>query len=240
MKALLDGDIFLYKIGYTTQEEAEETALLRLSELVSRILDTVKATEYIIYLSCPRNESFRAKLNPEYKAHRKQEKPKHYNALKQELLDKYNAVVAIEEEADDLIGIAQTEDLENTIACTIDKDILYGIEGYKYNFVKEETFYTSKEQATHFFYKQLLMGDKADNIFGLPKVGPVTADKILSGLEGNDEADYFITVYSEYCNRFSEMSKEDLLSLLLLSGQQLKIRTCIGELWQLPNGRRED
>jgi DNA polymerase I len=239
MLALIDGDICLYRVGYTTQEETETIAKYRIDELITRILDSVQATSYNVYLSCSRADSFRAKLNPEYKAHRTQEKPKHYEVLKNHLLEHWNAEVAIEEEADDLIGIEQTANLETAIACTYDKDIKYGFEGYKYDFVKEEKFYTTKEEGILFLYKQLLMGDKSDNIFGIKGIGPKTADKILNDYLGYPEEEIFEKVIEVYQEYFPELSREKLIRLLDLSGKQLKIRTYKGEIWQIPIGQRD-
>lgn len=239
MKALLDGDICLYRVGYTTEKETEDIAIIRMDELLHRILDTVQASSFVVYLSCGRTESFRAKLNPDYKAHRTREKPLHYDLLKQHLLDNWKAVVAVEEEADDRIGIDQTADPENTVGCTIDKDILYGVVGNKYNFVKEEMFYTSPEEAVLFFYKQLLMGDKADNIIGLDGIGPAKAGKALNELLGEPEQVLFDKVKSMYVDAFQDLSSEEIDNILLLSGRQLKIRTYEGELWELP-GQKAD
>jgi 5'-3' exonuclease len=244
MKVLLDGDILLYRVGFTTQSETEEIAKYRMVELISRILDSAKATEYVVYLSCGRKDSFRAKLNPEYKANRTQPKPLHYDFLKTLLITEFNAVVAIEEEADDLIGIAQAEDV-NTIACTIDKDILYGVAGHKYNFVKEEHFTTLPENATLFFYKQLLMGDKADNIFGITGVGEAKASKALAEYLYEDEETIFLKVQSmyrdwllnEWADQYEEwgdFQEKQMNNLILLSGIQLKIRSYAGEIWKFP------
>lgn len=243
--ALVDSDILLYRVGYTTNTEPEEVAQARMEELIKRILDAVEATQMSFFLSCSRKDSFRAKLNPEYKAHRTQEKPVHYAFLRQYLIDVWGAVEAVEEEADDLIGIAQ-HTLTNTIACTIDKDILFGIAGHKYDFVKEKRFYTDEDQALLFFYKQLLMGDKADNIFGITGVGPAKAEKALLGCDINDEAlckrviDFYRQhMQMEWADQYEdwgEVEEKRMLDMILLSGQQLKIRTYEGEIWQLPNG----
>lgn len=232
------GDILLYRVGYTTQEESPEIACIRMDDLVERILDTVQATSYEIYLSCGRTESFRAKLNPEYKANRTQPKPLHYAVLKQHLLEYWNAVQAVEEEADDLIGINLNE---NSIACTIDKDILYGLEGNKYDFVKEKMFYTSQEEALKFFYMQLLMGDKADNVIGIPGIGPKKAERALDGIV--TELEMFFKVqemYREWLEQewadrdWGVFEEKQMNNLILLSGVQLKIRTKEGELWDFP------
>jgi 5'-3' exonuclease len=244
MKALIDGDILLYRVGFTTQDEPEAIALVRVDELIKRILDSVKATEYVVYLSCGRKDSFRAKLNPEYKANRKQPKPLHYELLKKHLIENWQAVVAVEEEADDLIGIEQHSN-PNTIACTIDKDILYGVEGQKYNFVKDTFHYTTQEEATMFFYKQLLMGDKADNILGIAGVGEVKAGRLLEDLLYEDEAVLFTTVQDRYrewlkdewasmYREWTDFQEKQMNNLILLSGIQLKIRSTPNELWKFP------
>jgi 5'-3' exonuclease len=245
MKALLDGDILLYRVGFTTQDEPEAIAIVRMDELVKRILDTVKATEYVIYLSCGRNDSFRAKLNPEYKANRKQPKPLHYDLLKTHLINNWNAVVAVEEEADDLIGIEQNTNPNSTIACTIDKDILYGVAGQKYNFVKDTFHYTTQEEATLFFYRQLLMGDKADNILGITGVGEAKAGRLLDGLLYEDETVLFKVVQDRYrewlkdewasmYREWGDFQEKQMNNLILLSGIQLKIRSKPNELWEFP------
>lgn len=229
MRALVDGDILLYRIGFVTEDATEEDAKSGMDELVRRILDAVSVTSFNIFLSCGRADSFRAILYPEYKANRKREKPKHYQALKDHLISSWNATVADAEEADDLIGINLDA---KSIACTIDKDILYGLEGHKYNFVKDLLFYTSQEEATKFFYKQLLMGDSADNIIGLPKIGEVRALKLLEGLDTEEEM--FEQVRFQYEKHgFTEEQ-------LLLNGQLLKIRTREGEIWQFPTGQRQE
>lgn len=247
--ALLDSDILLYRVGYTTNNEPEEVAQARMEELIKRILDSVGATQMSFFLSCSRKDSFRAKLNPDYKAHRTQEKPVHYSFLKQYLKDVWGAVEAEEEEADDLIGIAQST-LTNTVACTIDKDILYGVVGQKYDFVKEKHFYTSPEDALHFFYKQVLMGDRADNIYGITGVGTATSDKILSDLYGKSAKDYWIRVVDtyrdylqkEWADQYEEWSSNEedrMLKMIILSAQQLKIRSEEAEIWQPPFGPRD-
>lgn len=45
-----------------------------------------------------------------------------------------------------------------------------------------------KQYGHKFFWYQMLCGDTADNIPGLPKVGPVTAKAVLEGTTSNEEA----------------------------------------------------
>jgi hypothetical protein len=54
MKALIDGDILLYRIGFSSESENANIALHRMDELISRILDTVQADEFEISCDDPR------------------------------------------------------------------------------------------------------------------------------------------------------------------------------------------
>ena len=69
---------------------------------------------------------------------------------------------------------------------SIDKDFNQ-VAGWHYNFVKKDKYYVSEEEGLRFFYKQILMGDKADNIVGIPKVGPVKAEKMLAKAKTDNE-----------------------------------------------------
>ncbi|MFI3218035.1 MAG: hypothetical protein QX189_02815, partial [Methylococcales bacterium] len=72
------------------------------------------------------------------------------------------------------------------------------------------------------FYKQLLFGDRADNIFGVDKIGKVKAGRLIDPL--NDEADMLTTVQDLY----------DSEERLLINGQCLWIWRKENDLWQLP------
>jgi len=234
MKALIDADVLLYRLGFKTEELPVEEAIDGLVEYVHSIADAVDATEVVLYLSCSRAENFRTKINPEYKGNRSSEKPKHFLAMRDFMVEHMNAVEGISEEADDLIGIAQAQDPENTVGCSNDKDILYGVVGHKYNFVKQEKFYTTSEDALLFFYRQLLVGDDVDNIKGIKGVAMKTAEKILPSLLEEDLM--FDIVVSEYAKRSPHTTLEQITAI----GQQLKIRAFKGEIWQPPNGVQDD
>ena len=78
-------------------------------------------------------------------------------------------------EADDALGMNQTKD---TIICSIDKD-LDMIPGNHYNFVKDIHYEVNEDEAIRNFYKQMLTGDRVDNIIGIRGIGPVKASKLL-------------------------------------------------------------
>lgn len=247
MRALIDGDILLYRVGFTTEQENEAIAQFRMEELVNRIIETTQADSYNLYLSAGRLDTFRAKLNPDYKANRTQPKPLHYAFLKQYLIDVWKAEVAVNEEADDLMGIEQSKYQSDfgaaTIICSIDKD-LKQIPGHHYNFVREEFDFVTPEQGLLFFYKQLLIGDTADNIKGVAGIGPAKAGKILDGLLGAKEEEIFLAVQSAYRNwleqewadqDWGDFQEKQLNNMILINGIMLKIRTRENEVWTFPN-----
>ncbi|MCI4435259.1 MAG: hypothetical protein JHC33_00415, partial [Ignisphaera sp.] len=76
-RLLVDGDILLYRIGFTTQEETEEIAIVRMNNYIDEILFNSGCSDYTVYLTDSKG-NFRNKLYPQYKANRTADKPKHY------------------------------------------------------------------------------------------------------------------------------------------------------------------
>lgn len=221
--------------------------------MVQQILSATKATDHIIYFSPPREETFRAKMCPEYKAHRVQEKPVHYMALKQFLTSTYNTQQEVDQEADDALGIEQCyrnggcmdkDEEEETVICSIDKDLLQ-IPGNHYNFVKGQHTYITDEEGLLFFYKQMLIGDVADNVKGVGGIGQAKAAKLLDPLLGSEEIELFQVVQGAYRNwlekewqevSWSAFQEKQMYNLILMTGRLLKIRTYEGETWTFPQG----
>jgi DNA polymerase-1 len=176
MIALIDGDIVAYRVACTLQEDdAADFAYARTEDLVDQIIVNSEADSFRIFLTG--KDNFRYTIYPEYKAHRPKEKPHWLQPIREYLMANFNAEVINGQEADDALGINQTGD---TIICSIDKDLLQ-IPGRHYNFVKDEFTEVDEFQGIHHFYMQCLMGDRSDNIKGIPKVGPKNAEKILAG-----------------------------------------------------------
>jgi len=233
MKALIDGDIILYRVGYTTDKEEEWIAIARTNDTIRLILEEVSPESYEIFLSDSAG-NYRKALYPEYKANRTQPKPVHYDAIKAHLISFWEAKVATGQEADDALGINQTE---GSIICSIDKD-LYQVPGNHYNFVTKEFRNVSPEEGVRHFYSQLLTGDKVDNVPGIYGIGPKKAEKILAPFYEPEE--FYKAVLEAYKLAFSkEHSEEKIESMVLLNGQLLKIRQREEELWNPPKPREE-
>mgnify|MGYP003643188207 FL=1 len=200
MKALIDGDIIAYRIGFACQKKDKETGLvtadpkpyaLHSTKLyVNQIIEDCGCTSYTIYLT-PK-KTFRNKVRDDYKGNRKGiAKPVHLDAIRTYLVSIYKAVVVNNIEADDALGLKQDD---TTCIASIDKDLLM-CEGRHYNFVKKEQKFVTPEEGTRFFYQQMITGDTADNILGIRGLGAVKASKLLQDTARKDWDSMIIDLY---------------------------------------------
>jgi 5'-3' exonuclease len=220
MKALLDGDIYLYRVGFGCKDEPKEIAKHTLGLSLQETLEAVNGDKNsVVFISGETN--YRKDIYPAYKANRK-ERPEHYDMLRESLITDWSAVESKGCEADDLLGINQTDD---TIICSIDKDLLQ-IPGKHFNIVKKEFTEISEFQGWYNFYIQLLMGDRVDNVPCLEGVGIKTAEKILAGMNSKEEM--YERVLSEYEGRMKDKKYMHLMADLLY------IQRKEGDRWSPP------
>ncbi len=223
-----------YEVEEVREAEPVENALHNVKLMVRQTLEKLACSEsdLIMYLSGDTN--FRdgvATIKP-YKGNRdKAHKPVHGPAIREYIKAHYETNVSEDEEADDVLGYSQyamyLRDPYSTVLCTVDKDIDM-IPGMHYNFIKEESYYISDEQADKYFYIQLLTGDSTDNIPGLPGVGPKTASKMLDGL--TTVLDYYNVAKAAYAKHYPE----DGMGALIENARLLWIRRQPHEWWQPP------
>lgn len=252
MLALIDGDVLTFRVGFTTEDSEWWVAKARIEEMFDRVLAETGADAYALFLSDKTKNNFRTTFYPEYKANRRgRPLPKHYPALRDLLIESYGAEITLGQEADDALGIAQTEmgnqriwadGGANSVICSVDKDLLQ-IPGTHYNFVKQEFYEVSENEGLYNFYKQILTGDVGDNVRGLEGIGPVRAAKILFNVRDPVESAYFSVVLDAYFNHFSKLWEANTLNhaqetqvkqLLLVTGRALKIRRIKDEIWNFP------
>lgn len=228
MKALMDADLFIYRIGFASEDSDLGIAKWRMDNLISNIVSDTGVSSTELYLTSQDHSNFRYQVDPNYKSNRVVPKPKHYLDLREHLISNYSANVVTGIEADDAIGIAQSTD-RTTVIVSIDKD-LNQIDGLHYNFVKREQYEVTSEEGLRFFYSQILTGDIADGVKGIKGIGKVKADRALQG--GYSESDYFRAVFNKYREAYGEtMGERELLK----AGRLLKIKRTKDEpLWQFP------
>jgi len=159
--------------------------LLTVDAMITEVMDATEANEASVFLTGKKNFRYDIASSHEYKGNRKESaRPHLLPEIRDHLIDNWEAQVIHGAEADDALGITQYAALkagEDTVICSIDKDLLM-IPGLHYNWNKKSFTEISENQGWFNFYKQMLTGDKTDNIVGIPGLGEKTANKILYGL----------------------------------------------------------
>lgn len=218
MKLLIDADILTYKIGFATEDDPKHYVPNTLKKYLTKLIEDSECTEYQLYLTGKNN--FRYAVRGDYKATRTDlKKPKHYNLLRKLMVDSWDALMIDGMEADDALGLAQTK---NTVIGTIDKDLRI-VSGWHFNLNSRITDKVTDEEGDRFFYKQMLMGDKVDNIIGIKGIGPKKADKALDSVT-QEEWDKLVWSYyeDEFDNPFQRMVENSQL-LWILNKREMPI-----------------
>lgn len=232
MKCLIDADTIAFACAASAEDSELWVACARADEMVQNILQTVEATSYELWLSGPKN--FRYSIYPEYKANRLGAyRPKYERDVKDHLVREWSANWSDGCEADDMVGVRQTND---SIIAHIDKDINM-IPGWHYNWplirkgkvIREGTkYFVSPEDADRWFYTQLLMGDRGtDNIPGVQGIGPKKAEKLIAK-----------TPQEEWFNVVREAYSFD--PAMKMNAQVLWIWRKENDIWQWPEDKEFD
>ena len=135
-------------------------------------------------------------------------KPPYYNELRQYLIDELKAPVYSKWEADDVACMSMTkcnaDPSKYAILAAIDKD-LEQQEGRHINPNKkaEGVYVVSKLEGLKSFYKQMLMGDVADNIPGLPRVG-AKSKHVTNLMDCKTEMECFALVWKAYQKAYGD------------------------------------
>lgn len=224
MKALIDGDILVYRIGFASEDEPESIAIARCSEFIEDLILFNGFGEYQGYLTGKTNFRNEIAVTAPYKGNRKSAKPKHYQLLRDYMESAWSFTMIEDQEADDAIGITAYEmEVGEYCICSIDKD-LDMLRGDHYNFVKDERYFITEEEGIKNFYKQLLMGDRVDNIIGIKGIGTVKAERLLK--ECKNENEMYLAILEAY---------EGNAERVLENGRLLWIRRQPLQLWQPPS-----
>lgn len=208
LTAIIDGDILIYQAAAATErpidwgdglwtlhsflpeaiDHFEDTIGQIIADLVERYECPVKA----VFALSDRERNFRKSVWPAYKANRKDKRsplcrgPLYDHILKSHATRMYPGL-----EADDVIGLLMTLSsgdkdalhTRNKVCVTVDKD-LKTIPGDHYDFRSKESFHITKSEADYWWMFQTLVGDASDGYPGCPKIGNVTAARVLEGLSG--------------------------------------------------------
>lgn len=225
MKVLIDGDILTYRAAFSCEDQPLEDACDKIDCMVEDIMAATSfdmfSENYEMFITGKGN--FRYDIQETYKQNRSgKPKPEHLPGLRDYLVEAHNAKVSVDQEADDDIAIRATELGPNAIIASIDKDFLQ-VPCRHYNLNKKTTVKVDEFEGLVFFYTQILMGDKADNIFGIKGVGPVKAGKML--FNKKTEYELYLSCIAAY--EFDEEKVVENARLLWLRREE-------GQVWQPP------
>lgn len=177
----VDADIIAYRTAAVCEDHFEGSAYAIIKTTLNDIVNDTQIPNLRLYLSGENNFRYDVAKTKPYKGNRAtMVRPRFLPAVREHLIEQYNALVVDGFEADDAIATDMT--VNNAIHCGIDKDILQ-IPGRHYNYVKKEWQYVNEEQAIITLYRQVIMGDNSDNIPGLPRWGEAKAAKAITNAE---------------------------------------------------------
>ena len=196
---LIDGDILVYRVASAIEEpihwgegwwgiygDATE-GCQQLDWEIHKLLQEVNdiqgwrvnietASQFNIQIALSSSTNWRTEVLPTYKQNRANKpKPVLWNPLREYLLEKYNALVWNNLEADDVIGILASP---KTIVISDDKDF-QNCPCLLYRPMKKTLTKVTRKTAIMHHLMQTLTGDSADGYSGCPQVGPVKAKEIL-------------------------------------------------------------
>lgn len=183
MKALIDADLVAYRCAAACENESLQTAIARSNSMIEDIIIGVDHDDryydsWKLFLTGSNNYRHSVATTATYKGNRTKEKPKHLLDIRKQMVEEWGAEICEGQEADDGIAIEATALGNDCIIVSLDKDFDQ-IPVWRYIFTKKIWKFQTEQEAVKSFYKQVLMGDSADNIIGLYKVGPVKAEKML-------------------------------------------------------------
>lgn len=250
MKALVDADSLLYKVGFALEDkviwnEMEVIAGLEkemdidyftnieqcyrtFDQFIDNILFATDCDSPLLVFSGKGN--FRLDFPIDYKTNRKDSrKPLGYSELLEYAQEQYETRTPIGMEADDFVVYLKTTYPEDYILCAIDKDVLYQTVGTHYNYGKDEEVTIDEFEAVWFAYYQTLTGDTSDGYKGCIGIGDKKARKILDGLES--EREMWEAVVEAYESK--EQSEEEAIWTMRLANMHQFNGTGI-VLWNPP------
>lgn len=191
-KALVDGDVIVYRSAFATQDkppgETEDVIDQLMEHFINQTVVFPTEDNFKTYITGRGNFRYEIAKTAEYKGNRRDvAKPLHYQHARDYLMDKWDATLVEGKEADDAIATeAHIGSLETTVIISVDKDF-NTVPTWRYDFAKGTWEYYDAWKSLLFFYQQILEGDRVDNIKGIKGVGPKKAQKLLEGATTEEE-----------------------------------------------------
>lgn len=187
---------------------------------INEMLAKYNTNKYLLFVD-NNQPTFRHKEYDTYKSNRDPSplnKPMFFYELKKHVIKKWEACISnvgLESDDECLIAKNHYDKAYDVVIAHIDKD-LKQLPGKFYNYNAKVEEIITAEQAYLNLWTQVLTGDSSDSIRGIPGIGPVKANEILSS---NPTLDYSHKVWMAYSEKFGlfKGSKEMLKTLTLVN-----------------------
>lgn len=211
-RLLVDSDSIVYAAGFSVQKTVEGVVTAEPvgfgCHLAGLMVESIKTAALEDGLEFDRPELFlTGKGNHRdaiatirgYKSGRAgKARPVHYDAIRDYLVRRWDAIVVDNWEADDELAMqahAAEYDPEKLVIASIDKDLMT-VPGRLYHGRRKTWYYITAMDAFVNFYRQCLTGDTVDSIMGCYKVGPTKAETVI--VHGMTETEMYEETLREY------------------------------------------
>lgn len=250
-KVIVDVDCFLYPIGFAAAASgmSEIQALDKLHAAVSNLHKALETdyTKWVLPMtgSGPVKYRDRFRNTIPYKENRKDSKtkplhvPDMQDLLKSVFWEKAYICDPVDGEADDFVAMEAWESFgvaatgwENVLIVGVDKD-LKQIPGLHYNPNTGTFEEIGPNEADYIFNKQVLTGDTADRIPGLPGIGPAKAEKLMSKYAryGTSYADVTLQAYLD-SDLKGAMTPTEIADYYFETCNLLYLRRSLTDVWE--------
>lgn len=189
MIALIDADSLIYSAEYN---RGPDEAVQYINDKLDEILERTECDNAALFLTM--GKTFRNEVKSYKSSRPKGRKSPCFYYVREYLISVKNANWQDNVEADDLVIYWHYKDKENTRVVSPDKDVK-NMTSFSYDYRKNEIFENPDTELL--FWEQMLTGDSADGVKGIPGIGPAKTEKLLENV-----TDYGILVFSEYLKHF--------------------------------------
>lgn len=206
LSPLIDCDSLVYAVGFAS-DTAKDDDGNPIDEPLSHCLHSLKLAlinivdlfegEARVFIQGQGNYRDRIATIQPYKGNRDPSKrPRYFDEIREYLVDYWGAEKVEGKETDDMVSTLQWAAKDRSTAIVSQDKDLRNTPGWHYHYRKKELTYVTLAEANKNFWLQVLTGDQTDNVRGVPKVGPKTAEKILHGI--TDWCDLHNAVWKTY------------------------------------------
>jgi 5'-3' exonuclease len=209
--SIIDADGLIFKAGWAHRENLTQAGVFAVQKsvdsIITNLLLTTKADYYVGFFGAEGKKNFRYSVATvkEYKGNRKPKEWVNYfkGRIKKHFVKKWGFYGVGDIEADDCLPILHKitkDDYEVTLIYE-DKDLKQIPDHLNYNFGKQTFNRYSRLEGQRLLWAQVLTGDSADHVPGLPGTGPKNAD-VLSIADLETEEECFEVVKQKYLDYY--------------------------------------